>query len=142
MGRYWVEVAMMINRYRRQSVGEAKSQHRGVSWHKAIGKWQAHIRVDGKQHVGDFAEEVETAAAYSEAAEKRPVPEQSSQHRGVSRHKARGKWTARIGVDGKKQHLGSFDVEAEAAAAYSEAAVAKARTRTRAKGQPLPARGN
>jgi hypothetical protein len=45
------------------------SQYRGVSWYKASGKWMARIIVDGKhRHLGYFAEEIEAAAAYREAA--------------------------------------------------------------------------
>jgi hypothetical protein len=40
------------------------SQHRGVSWDKASGKWRATIRIDGKQRfLGSFAGEEEAAAA-------------------------------------------------------------------------------
>jgi hypothetical protein len=125
---------------------EQSSLHRGVAWSKGRGKWRAQIVVDKKRrHLGYFAEEVEAAAAYSEAAvakakgqpymPAREIPEQSSQHRGVHWHKGSGKWQAAIGVDGKLRHLGRFAEEAEAAAAYTNAAVARAK----AKGQPLPA---
>jgi hypothetical protein len=45
------------------------SQHRGVSWHHASGKWEAQIiRGDGKtQHLGFFETESEAAATYTEA---------------------------------------------------------------------------
>lgn len=40
----------------------AKSQYRGVYWHKARGKWAAQGRVDGKQHhLGLFASEIDAA---------------------------------------------------------------------------------
>jgi hypothetical protein len=48
---------------------EPSSQHRGVHWVKARGKWAAQIRIDGKQrHLGRFADEEQAAAAYREAA--------------------------------------------------------------------------
>ena len=48
--------------------------------------------------------------------------ESSSQYLGVSWHKARGKWTAQIEIDGRKKHLGYFTEEAAAALTYDAAA--------------------
>jgi hypothetical protein len=45
----------------------------------------------------------------------------TSQHRGVSWHQTRGKWQARISVDGKIRHLGCFADESEAARAFDAA---------------------
>ena len=42
----------------------------------------------------------------------------SSQFKGVSFSKSRGKWEAYIKTDGKKKHLGRFDTEEAAAYAY------------------------
>lgn len=44
----------------------------------------------------------------------------SSQYKGVHWH--RGRWVARIGVDGRRLWLGQFAAEAEAAHAYDDAA--------------------
>ena len=46
----------------------------------------------------------------------------SSGFKGVSFHKATGKWRAYIKVDGKLKHLGLFHTKEEAAAAYEKAA--------------------
>jgi hypothetical protein len=47
----------------------ASSRFRGVSWHKRIGKWGAHIGVNRKLiHLGYFAEELDAARAYDAAA--------------------------------------------------------------------------
>ena len=45
----------------------------------------------------------------------------SSQYRGVSWHKARGKWRAYSCIDNKSKHLGLFDNEAEAAKVRDDA---------------------
>ena len=44
--------------------------------------------------------------------------------KGYTWDKNRGKWSAGIGVNGKRIHLGRFDTKEEAAAAYEEAATA------------------
>ena len=45
----------------------------------------------------------------------------SSQYLGVSWHKARGKWTAQIEIEGRKKHLGYFvDEESAARQFYAE----------------------
>ena len=113
---------------------KTSSAHRGVCWYKARGKWVAQIRVDGKrQCLGYFDDEAEAAAAYTEAtaAKARGLPvalpprrETSSEHRGVTWHKARGKWVAQIRVDGKQRHLGYFADKAQGAAAYMYAVAA------------------
>jgi hypothetical protein len=50
------------------------SEHRGVSWRKAAGKWEAYVRANGKQvHLGLFESE-EDAAAASRASRARLLP--------------------------------------------------------------------
>ena len=46
----------------------------------------------------------------------------TSDHKGVSFHKAKGKWRAYIYVNGKQKSLGYFHTKEEAAAAYEKAA--------------------
>lgn len=47
----------------------------------------------------------------------------TSGYKGVSFDKRTGKWDARIGLNGKRRHLGYFDTALEAAAAYDRAAL-------------------
>jgi hypothetical protein len=55
------------NKSRRRS----SSRFKGVSWHKRIGKWSAHIGIKYKLiHLGYFAEELDAARAYDAAARK------------------------------------------------------------------------
>ena len=49
--------------------------------------------------------------------EKRKIP-CSSQYKGVSFHKATGKWIAQINIDGKRTTIGLFDNELDASDAY------------------------
>lgn len=54
------------NIYKPQSIGS--SGYRGVSFHKASGKYRATIRVDGKtKHIGAFSTASEAGAAYMKA---------------------------------------------------------------------------
>jgi hypothetical protein len=114
------------------------SQHRGVFWNTASGKWRAEINVNGqKRHLGSFSAEEDAATAYRQMAyaiaQGEPLParpaqaEATSQHKGVSWHQKKGKWKAHQWIGGKKRHLGYFVTEEEATAAYRQAAIAKAR---------------
>ncbi|MDB4337250.1 HNH endonuclease [bacterium] len=48
-----------------------RSNAKGYSWHKALGKWHAQITVDGKKkHLGLYDTEEEAHAAYLSAKEK------------------------------------------------------------------------
>lgn len=45
------------------------SGYKGVAWHKATGKWQARISIDGKnKHLGLFEDAISAALCYDKAA--------------------------------------------------------------------------
>jgi len=117
---------------------KARSKYSGVSWHKATKKWIARISKDGKQFCGGyFDDEIDAAKAANKLYEKyRILPknpnitgepsyvpkkkEKSSKYFGVSWHKIKGKWIARIRKDGKKIYGGYFDDEVDAATAVNQ----------------------
>lgn len=62
------------------------------------------------------------AATHAQNAMNRAVQSNNtSGFKGVSWHKAKGKWRAEIKVGGKKRHLGSFHAPEDAHAAYCKA---------------------
>ncbi len=105
------------------------SQYVGVSWNKCSKKWAASIWVNRKsKHLGTFTCELEASEAYQKALKDYELdgtmPEPwtySSQYKGVSWHKPSKKWTAKIYINGKSKHLGSFKCELEASEAYQKA---------------------
>jgi hypothetical protein len=106
-----------------------------VYWVKGSGKWKAVIIADGKhRHLGCFTDEAEAAASYARAAAARAQGKILPAYTGVSYDKGQDRWTARIVVDRKHRHLGSFKQEEEATKAYRDAADALAQ------GRAIPAR--
>jgi hypothetical protein len=58
-----------LNNYNQAPRLGTSSRFKGVTWHKRCRKWQAAIKVDGKNHyLGVFAREEDAAAAYVAAA--------------------------------------------------------------------------
>ena len=56
---------------RNKRVTPHSSKYKGVTWNTSHGKWQARIRIDGRQkHLGYFTDEIDAGRAYDEAAVK------------------------------------------------------------------------
>lgn len=56
------------NQQNRRAV-QGVSKYKGVTWHKSAGKWQAQIKVDGRNvYLGLFGSEADAAQAYADAA--------------------------------------------------------------------------
>jgi hypothetical protein len=89
------------------------SQFNGVHWNKGRGKWQ--VKCKGK-YLGLHATEEAAARAYNNYGKDSvdTVQRNSSQFRGVSWEKRRGKWKAEC----KKKSLGYHPTEEAAARAY------------------------
>ena len=105
--------------------GGATSEHTGVSWDKRLRKWHARKTVKGKiVHLGLHANEEDAARAVADYIERGVVDPPgrgsvTSDHTGVSWHKASKKWQARTTVKGKIVHLGLHAEEEDAALAVA-----------------------
>lgn len=120
------------------SVADRWSRYKGVSWSKGKNRWRAHIGVKGKQqHLGYFKDEWAAAEAYDKkateigrkasnaairngevTADEGGAATKTSKYTGVTWDKTNKTWQARMRVNRRVHHLGTFDDEAAAAAAY------------------------
>lgn len=82
--------------------------------------------IKGDHRNGDgldnLRENLRTATNQQNSQNGRSHCDSTSKYRGVSWDAARGKWTAGIGLSGKRVGLGRFDIEEDAALAYDAAA--------------------
>jgi hypothetical protein len=106
------------------------SQYTGVCWDKSKNKWKTEIKIDDKKkHLGYFTDEYEAHLEYEKALKMYHEGDLSfmkpkefrSKYKGVSWHKKNNKWIARITINGKRKHLGSFTDEYEAHLTYQKA---------------------
>lgn len=59
------------NQANRRKLRPHSSRYRGVTWHRAIGRWQAAVKCEGRNHyLGVFADEDAAGRAYNEAAKR------------------------------------------------------------------------
>jgi hypothetical protein len=89
--------------------------------HNFITGWRL---VDHQNHDGldNRKENLRLATSAQNMYNKRPQRGGSSQFKGVYWDKQRSKWRARLSINYKTKHLGSFDTELDAALAYDSAA--------------------
>jgi hypothetical protein len=62
------------NAQNRRKIAPATSRYRGVFWHKSMGKWCAHVKVDGKRHYLGFYVDEEDANRAAIAGRARFLP--------------------------------------------------------------------
>lgn len=111
------------NGYRRLRIDGRPYYAHNIAWLHAFGIWPER-RID---HVnGDRSDNrldnLRLASASENAANARLSRANTSGHRGVSWHKAAGRWNAKIVRNGTTIHLGLFDRLEDAARAYRRAA--------------------
>jgi hypothetical protein len=103
------------------------SNYTGVSWSKANSKWRCEIKINNERiNLGYFINEIDASNSYQEAldmmnngktvlSKKRKL---TSNFKGVSWHKATGKWCAQFIRNGEYFYLGLFVNEIEAHESY------------------------
>jgi hypothetical protein len=102
--------------------GREVKAHR-VAWAYMTGEWPSKF-IDHKNMVrtdNRFCNLREATKAENMQNQRKGQPHGKSGLLGVGWHNMRNRWSAQIGVDNKKIHLGLFDTPEEAHAAYLEA---------------------
>lgn len=104
--------------------GKAYRAH-NLAWFYVTGEWPRlevdHRNTDQADNTWSNLRE----ATRSQQCANRSTPRNNKLGvKGVSLHKATGKYIAQIGINGKRKHLGLFKTIPEAAAAYEKAAIA------------------
>lgn len=113
---------------------KSSSQYTGVTLCISSKRWVSKIGINGKlKYLGSFEREEEASLYYENALKNHlaglPIevkkPKLTSEYKGVSWVKDRGKWLASIHIKGKGKTLGLFNTEIEASNAYQEALKSK-----------------
>jgi hypothetical protein len=106
-------------------------------------KWTAQIKLDGENiYIGSFVDEHTAAEAYNKKAVElfgeyarlnelptdftpveNPKPITSSNYRGVTWNKRKGKWVAQLQYQKKRYYNGYHDTQEEAAQAFNDMAI-------------------
>lgn len=132
------------NNCNRPAIPLSSSKYKGVSWHKATGKWMAAICINEEQkHLGLYNSEIEAAIVYNKEAiklhgefallneiknedlEYYEKPENKTQIKKTSKYKyvywdnREERWVAYTYVNNKKKYIGYFVNEIDAALAYN-----------------------
>lgn len=104
------------------------SKYTGVCWSISESKWKVSIRFkEASFYLGSFDDELEASDSYQLALSKikdgsfNPVdykPKWTSKYKGVYFSKERSTWVARVTVEGRIFHIGSYTSEIEASNAY------------------------
>jgi len=91
--------------------------------------WSAPTRINDQETLHKARDQNSFTIDLSDVPTQPPIPksaghikEGASKYAGVCFKKKSKKWIARINIDGKRRHIGSYDTEAEAAADYARAA--------------------
>ena len=94
-----------------------------LAWLLTYGEWPTGEvdHVDGNRSNNAIAN-LRDATRQQNQSNRRGSPKNKSGRKGVSWHTQRNAWQARIKVNGKGRHLGTFDTPEEASEAYAKAA--------------------
>lgn len=106
------------------SINNAAYKAHRIIWMWWYGEDPGELEVDHKDRVksNNRINNLRLATSSQQEANKDIRCDNESGFRGVSFHKSRGRWCARIKRNGRDAHLGLFNTPEEAAAAYQQAA--------------------
>lgn len=119
--------------------GQRYRLHR-VIWLMAYGAWPTRQidHINGRR-TDNRLSNLREASREENSRNSKVQSNNASGKKGVSFHKASGKWQARICADGKRHSLGVFESREDAAAAYDRAAVSFHGAFARTNGNQPPA---